>query len=70
MCVLVALGQQPLSPQDMSFEGFRVSLSLGQGMFGKVHRAVRLRDNLECVIKQVPLGGLTVEEVEDVCNEV
>ena len=53
----------------MSFEGFRVSLSLGQGMFGKVHRAVRLRDNLECVIKQVPLGGLTVEEVEDVCNE-
>ena len=42
----------------------------GSGSFGKVYLAVRKQDNLQCVLKVVPLRELPREQREFALNEV
>eukprot|EP01028_Stygiella_incarcerata_P005906 TRINITY_DN2439_c0_g1_i1.p1 TRINITY_DN2439_c0_g1~~TRINITY_DN2439_c0_g1_i1.p1 ORF type:complete len:527 (+),score=133.82 TRINITY_DN2439_c0_g1_i1:87-1667(+) len=49
--------------------GYVIKELLGQGTYGRIFRAVRTSDQLDCVVKEVPLDGLSKQDREDALYE-
>jgi hypothetical protein len=51
-------------------ENYRVLKVVGKGSFGKAVLARRKADNLQVIVKKIPMASLTAKEIEETENEV
>lgn len=63
----------PFRPPQISWSAIRASSDLFSNLhpqtYGRVYDCVRRVDNLKCVLKQVPLGGLSAKDRAETLNE-
>ncbi len=51
-------------------ENYEIDKLIGKGSYGTVYQGRRKKDGTKCVLKKIPLTGLTNEERIEAFNEV